>query len=580
MAIMIPPLVHIGTQSQGEREVFRRLRDDPNTKQWIVLHSLDISSHIKNVSGEADFIVIVPTKGVLCLEIKGCGAIRRTQGQWYYGVDQKPDHRGPFKQASEAMHSIRKHVSKISPTLSYTVFWSVVVFPFIDFSIKSDEWHPWQVIDSQALRSKSVSQLLLSVLDNARTLLSQRKVAWFNPISKIPNNEQCMELANILRPSFEYFESPGSRSERLQKELKQYTIEQYEALDSMQENNRVAFIGPAGTGKTLLAIEAARRGVASRRRVLFLCFNRFLGDWLKEQTSELRPNLVCSTLHSLMLSILNKNQIDDNIKPEFWEKELPTLALRKILANTTEDNLFDEVIIDEAQDILTDQYLDFIDAILKGGWASGYWRLFGDFEKQTIYIKSKSPQEVLLRRCANVPTFTLRCNCRNSPRVVELVHLLGGLKPPYRKILRSDDGIEPTVLYHQEQDDERNILVSSLENILSSGYKWEDIVILSPKNDKECLAAKINSLPWGAMLRPFSEVNNDHISYTTIQAFKGMEAPVIIVTDIDHVQGESSSSLFYIAITRALQRLFIIANSSIKKELMGILLKIRSGNDT
>ena len=574
MAVMIPPVVHVSTHSQGEHEVFRRLRDDPDTRQWVVLHSLDIANHVRNIAGEVDFVVIVPAKGVLCLEVKGCGSLKRSHGQWYYGSDPKPDDRGPFKQASEGMHAIRKHISTIRPDLSSIIFWSAVVFPFVDFSARSDEWHPWQVIDSQALRSKPISQLVLSVLDNARTFLSQRETAqWFNPESSDPYTDQCTSISDILRPSFEFYESPGSRSERLQKELKYYTSEQYEALDAMQDNPRVAFMGPAGTGKTLLAIEAARRGIASGRRVLLLCFNRLLGDWLQEQTSDLKPNIVSSTLHSRMLGVLNIKQAKDNAGQDYWERELPALALRELLSSTLEENLFDEVIIDEAQDILTDPYLDFIDATLKGGWSSGQWRLFGDFEKQAIYARVTSPQEVLARRCGNVPTFSLRYNCRNSPRVAELVHLLGGLDPPYRKIMRPDDGIEPTVYYYSGQNEQRGLLISSLEQIHSLGFDWEEIVILSPKNDRNCLASLVDVAPWSRRLRPFSAGNSRFISYTTIHAFKGMEAPAIVVTDIEHILGEGASTLFYVATTRALQRLIIIADSSIKREMMKLLLK-------
>ena len=267
MSIMIPPVVHVGTRSQGEREIFRRLHDDPATKDWIVLHSLDTANHVKNISGEVDFVIIIPAKGILCVEVKGCSSLKRYQGQWYYGSDMNPDHRGPFKQASEALHTIRNQVIATRPDFSSIVFWSSVIFPYIDFTVRSEEWHEWQVIDSRALYSQPIGQLILSILVQARTFLhEQKKAPWFCPQSEEPDHEQSKVIADMLRPSFEFFESPGSREERLQTELKYYTTEQYDALDAMQENPRVAFVGPAGTGKTLLAIEAARRGVASGRR--------------------------------------------------------------------------------------------------------------------------------------------------------------------------------------------------------------------------------------------------------------------------------------------------------------------------
>jgi hypothetical protein len=40
---------------------------------------------------------------------------------WYYGSSTNPDFRGPFKQAAEAMHSIRKKLSERRPDLAGVV---------------------------------------------------------------------------------------------------------------------------------------------------------------------------------------------------------------------------------------------------------------------------------------------------------------------------------------------------------------------------------------------------------------------------------------------------------------------------
>ncbi len=130
MAIMIPSCVSEGCSSPGEREVFRRLRDDPGTSGWIVLHSLDVANHSSQVAGEIDFVVIIPNKGILCLEVKACSSLRREGGLLYYGAQAKPDPRGPFKQASDAMHSLRQRLIAKNPGLSRVVFWSAVIFPF------------------------------------------------------------------------------------------------------------------------------------------------------------------------------------------------------------------------------------------------------------------------------------------------------------------------------------------------------------------------------------------------------------------------------------------------------------------
>ena len=181
-----------------------------------------------------------------------------------------------------------------------------------------------------------------------------------------------------------FFESAGSRSGKLEKELVAFTAEQFGALDAMEANLRVAFVGPAGTGKTLLAIEAARRGAAAGRKVLLLCFNRLLGKWLEGQLSVPGTGVVVSTIHQHMLAV-SSTSVVENPGHTFWERELPALAVETLLDNAGETNQFDELVVDEAQDILRGEYLDFLDLSLKGGLASGQWRFFGDFEKQAIY---------------------------------------------------------------------------------------------------------------------------------------------------------------------------------------------------
>src|SRR4051794_15930620 len=114
---MYPAEIYSGTRSDGEFEIFQRLRDDPVTKDWIVLHSLDVTNHPRQVVGEVDFVAIIPTKGVLCLEVKAHRRLRCEQGLWYFGRDPEPDRRGPFKQAAEAMHAVQDRVQQRHPEL-------------------------------------------------------------------------------------------------------------------------------------------------------------------------------------------------------------------------------------------------------------------------------------------------------------------------------------------------------------------------------------------------------------------------------------------------------------------------------
>ena len=158
---LIPPTIAESTKSDGERAVFEALAaSGPDTAGWTVLHSFDIADHRRRLAGEIDFLCLVPGKGVLVVEVKGCHSLRRHGGDWYYGHSAEPDHRGPFRQASEAMHSLRQRLARQHPELAGIPFWSAVCFPFIDFTETSPEWHSWQVIDRRALQAQPIARLI------------------------------------------------------------------------------------------------------------------------------------------------------------------------------------------------------------------------------------------------------------------------------------------------------------------------------------------------------------------------------------------------------------------------------------
>ena len=63
------------------------------------------------------------------------------------------------------------------------------------------------------------------------------------------------------------------------------TEEQYEKLDSLEENDRCLFEGGAGTGKTLIAGEFARREAVLGRKVGIFCYNKLLGSYIKHSVA-------------------------------------------------------------------------------------------------------------------------------------------------------------------------------------------------------------------------------------------------------------------------------------------------------
>ena len=575
MARMIPPTVPAHARGSAEEEVFYRLRDDPATRDWIVLHSLQLAEHTQRVMGEVDFVVIMPGLGVLCLEVKGCRHLSRRDGVWYYGRDSDPDPRGPFKQAAEAMHSLRRHLIRAEPRLRHVVFWSGVLFPYVEFDLESPEWHPWQVIDARLYRRNPLSRLCEGVLVQARSKLSRTPTArWFNPRSSSPTHHECEQVARLLRGNFEFFEPPHVRVERWHAEVKRYTEEQIVALDAMEANPRVIFKGPAGTGKTLLALEASRRGALQGKRVLFVCFNRLLGQWLHGQLVEYR-NVKVTTIHRYMLEIAGDSPPREADRT-YWAETLPELALSRLLEQGLDDP-YDVLIVDEGQDILNHAFLDILDLSLRGGLSAGTWRVFGDFDRQTIYDVSQLSLSEFIHRCGGqVPIFTLGVNCRNTPRIATLVELLGGLRPGYSKVLRPDNQVEPTIRYYHSRVEQGDILRESIQELLKEGFQPADIVILSPRSEERCVASEFLDARSKDLLVPLSKSDGrDHdakVRYGSIHSFKGLEAGAVILTDVEELASRSAQDLFYVGVTRALHRLVVLVHDKLRVQLREMLL--------
>ena len=58
------------------------------------------------------------------------------------------------------------------------------------------------------------------------------------------------------------------------------------------------------------------------------------------------------------------------------------------------------------------------------------------------------------------------------------------------------------------------------------------------------------------------------LTYTSVHAFKGMENKVIIVTDLNLGAGDTSRALFYTALTRATESVFILCRTEDAQQLI------------
>jgi len=461
---MIPAVIDSGTRSPGEHELFRRLRDDPDTADWIVLHSFNLPRHRTQVQGEADFVVLAPGLGMLCLEVKAHRRVARdADGRWRLGGDP-PVSRSPFKQAEDNMRSLLDVLrERRRAEADAVVAWSAVLFTHCEFRVPAVEWNSWEALDSRDLHSKPISSLVADVLKHARGELP------FKALDGVPTKQECQAIASALRPRFEVIQPAAQRRSEQEDQLRAYTEEQYTALDGMARYSRVVFEGPAGTGKTILALEASRRATSQGKRVGLICFNRLLGQWLETEAAELGELVTATTLHRLMLQAA-RTEVPREVPEGFFETQLPELAIEQLL-DRDDPPLFDTLVIDEAQDILRDPYLDFLDLVCEGGLASGSWTMFGDFERQALFDAADVSLDRFLSTRADAPVFGLRINCRNTPRIARWVSMLSALEPAYSRIRRPDTGPPPRTRYYSDDQEQGAMLAKLLGELYDGGFE-------------------------------------------------------------------------------------------------------------
>src|SRR5262249_45078308 len=143
--------------------------------------------------------------------------------------------------------------------------------------------------------------------------------------------------------------------------------------------------------------------------------------------------------------------------PQFWSHTLPQLAIKALQRNKADPWLFAKLIVDEAQDILTSNFIDCLDLFLDRGLLGGEFILLGDFENQGVFsCKVISVGDLRTSLVPDLAFYRLDENCRNRPRIGDTAKIIGRMHRGYSRYLREDDRIDPVIKYfaHKKQSEE------------------------------------------------------------------------------------------------------------------------------
>lgn len=514
---MIPAQPH-NSNSKAEKKVFDLLRSAFTDRQqhWFAMHSLNLPRHEYKRFGEMDFVLCGP-EGLFVLEVKG-GRVACFNGIWEtknrYGETNFLKE-SPFKQAETAMRGL---VSSLPADFQHIVYGYGVVTPDVDWLTHGSEWEAATHADAKACR-------------NFEKWLSRLFAHWQQKNHNKPllSSEKLKTLQQILRPDFEAVRPLHADVHMIEERIARLTQDQLHLIDIVEANERVICRGGAGTGKTMLAVELAKRWSSQNKKVALVCFSL----WLKTYLNGLAPSgVVVSTLDAL-----------------------------HVTARRAGIDYFDALIVDEGQDVLNFGALEKMESVLQGGLEKGFWCFFHDANNQSGLCGEYDAEAYGFLQSFNPTRVPLTTNCRNTAQILREIQVSLGADLGHASV---GEGPAVRMLGATNNESATEILAQELTKLLNvDGFEPFQIVILSPKPYAQSCVVNLSTrfAPKIVQMDSYSpsKTVRAQVGFAEIANFKGLESEVVILVDLPAPDQDSwARSHHYIGMSRARALLIMI----------------------
>jgi superfamily I DNA/RNA helicase len=138
-------------------------------------------------------------------------------------------------------------------------------------------------------------------------------------------------------------------------------------------------------------------------------------------------------------------------------------------------------------------------------------------------------------------------------------------------VLHDSEGSDVDPLFYSSAMDQERLLATAIST-LKEAFTAGEIMILSMRGDESSCAGNASAHSAGQTLAPIRNVQDGQaIPFASIHAFKGLEAPAVIITDIESLNDDRARALLYVGMSRARIRLVMLMHESCRSSYDHVL---------